>query len=58
MSVTSLSQGALAPAQREQERGYLFVTGCKRSATEFINHSFDSHPRLLNVVWVNRNQAC
>ena len=40
----------MTPAQRERERGFLFITGCKRSATEFLNHSIDSHPKLLNVV--------
>jgi hypothetical protein len=50
MSLTATNQAAVTPAQRERERGFLFITGCKRSATEFLNHSIDNHPELLNVV--------
>ena len=50
MTLTETNQAAVTPAQRERERGFLFITGCKRSATEFLNHSIDNHPSLLNVV--------
>ncbi len=30
-------------------RRYLFLSGCKRSATEYTNHLFDGHPQLKNI---------
>ena len=50
MTVSAKNEVVPTPVEREREQGFLFVTGCKRSATEFLNHRFDGHPRLVNVV--------